>query len=293
MPTAPLARRKAAETLPGYAKLLKEVRNTLLLGQERIEREKVLTYWQTGKAIHRRTIQYKHRADYGTQAIRLLSQDLKIDDRLLYYSLRFARSFPILHARAKLTWTHYRELAAIPDEKERLRFTKEAARQDWTTDQLVEKIRKQFPASNGGSNPPAPSPSPKEIASFKPKQGTVGAYRVVRSDVLLIDLGFSNFMEHPALKSGRFKEGDILSVITDPARPSLRAPGTGGAGDKDEAVYKPVTVTTTKPDKYDRYLSDLWIGAANLNQLLLQQGHARLLRQVSADLWNETNWGRF
>gem|GEM_PF-5430612 len=54
-----------------------------------------------------------------------------------------------------------------------------------------------------------------------------------------------------------------------------------------------MTVTTTKPDKYDRYLSDVWIGDANLNQLLLSTGHARLLRQLPDTLWDESNWGRF
>lgn len=37
-----------------------------------------------------------------------------------------------------------------------------------------------------------------------------------------------------------------------------------------------IIVTTTKPDKYDRYLSDLWLDGVNLNQLLLQKGLARL-----------------
>lgn len=350
--------------LRGYAQLLKDVRKTLLHGQQKIEEQKVLTYWQTGRHIHRYVLDHKERAEYGKEIVLKLSRDLEVGDELLYRCLRFAERFPsISSARRKLSWTHYRELLAVPDQKERIKLAEEAARREWTTDQLIARIRKEFPASNGKEGP-------REITAFKPKRGIVSAYRVVMADVLLLDLGFSNFMEHPALTSGRFKEGNIVSVQTRPARASVIASPAKSAlwrTKRGEAIsilknatpndlytYQaevekvvdadtlwlwihigfdiwmrqkvrlrgidapelntnaglrakrfvesqlesagpswPVTVTTTKPDKYDRYLTDVWIGDTNLNQLLLSSGHARLIRQVSGDLWNESNWGRF
>lgn len=44
-------------------------------------------------------------------------------------------------------------------------------------------------------------------------------------------------------------------------------------------------ITTTKPDKYDRYLSDIWLGDTNLNLLLLQKGLARLKTTVRPSDW--------
>ena len=48
-----------------------------------------------------------------------------------------------------------------------------------------------------------------------------------------------------------------------------------------------VVVTTTKPDKFDRYLSDLWIGDVNLNKLLLEKGHACIKTEYSWEDWGE------
>ena len=64
---------------------------------------------------------------------------------------------------------------------------------------------------------------------------------------------------------------------------------------EDKLVSVPFTIiTTTKPDKYDRYLSDVWIDAdSNLNKRLLESGHARLKSDFSAGDWDLANWGRF
>ena len=44
-----------------------------------------------------------------------MAQDLGMGQRPLYDILIFYRAFPIVHARAKLTWTHYRAPSTIPD----------------------------------------------------------------------------------------------------------------------------------------------------------------------------------
>ena len=54
-----------------------------------------------------------------------------------------------------------------------------------------------------------------------------------------------------------------------------------------------IIITTTKPDKYDRYLSDIWINGANLNKTLPERGLARYMSEVSENNWNEFNSGRF
>ena len=48
-----------------------------------------------------------------------------------------------------------------------------------------------------------------------------------------------------------------------------------------------IVITTTKPDKYDRYLTDVWLDDINLNKLLLETGHARLKTAVSPSDWGE------
>jgi endonuclease YncB( thermonuclease family) len=59
-----------------------------------------------------------------------------------------------------------------------------------------------------------------------------------------------------------------------------------------------VVITTTKPDKYDRYLSDVWAYAGqdepvNLNKALLQAGWARPIDEIPESKWTDLNMGRF
>ena len=59
-----------------YPTLRKKVHDTLLLGQQRIEEAKVLTYWQAGKLISDHILHYEHRENYGQRIIEQLSEDL-------------------------------------------------------------------------------------------------------------------------------------------------------------------------------------------------------------------------
>lgn len=348
MPLTALERQKKSP-ISDYAELRDAVRKTLLFAQQRIEREKVLTYWKTGRHINDHIRSHGGWAEYGKKVLEQLSEDLHIDVSVLRRCARFAAAFPIQAARPELSWAHYRALLAIPDEKERLALAEQAGRLEWSSRKLEEKV-KRFIKKEGA----APMTAPKKVVSaFKPKRGTIGAYRVVLSDVLLIDLGFSSFIEHPALQSGRFKEGDIVSASAK--HPALLKDATAGdlytykaevekvvdadtfwlwihlgfdvwvrqkvrlrgidapeldtkAGlgarrfvesviaspaKQGEAIDSPIVVTTTKPDKYDRYLSDIWIGDTNLNQLLLESGHARPKTEYSHDDWDLSSWGRF
>ncbi|HXV28554.1 MAG TPA: DUF1016 N-terminal domain-containing protein [bacterium] len=122
MQTIALVKSSAVET---YVGLRRRVKGTLILGQRRIKQEKVRTYWQTGKLIHEHVLSHKERADYGKEVVRRLSHDLGLGERLLYRCIQFAEQEPNLSAwtksgtDARLTWSHYRALMAIPDEKKR------------------------------------------------------------------------------------------------------------------------------------------------------------------------------
>jgi hypothetical protein len=56
----------------------------------------------------------KKRADYGTQTITLLAEEVGMSQTLLYQTVVFYRLEPILHARVKLGWSHYRILLQAP-----------------------------------------------------------------------------------------------------------------------------------------------------------------------------------
>ena len=124
-----------------YSALRDEVAQVLAAGKERtrqaVEREKAGTYWEVGDLLQAHLLANKSQAGYGEHLIPRLVKAVGISERILYESLRFHRSFPILHARSKLTWTHYRRLIKLHSDDDRYLFAQEADRYGWSTRELA------------------------------------------------------------------------------------------------------------------------------------------------------------
>ena len=77
--------------------------------------------------------------------------------------------------------------------------------------------------------------------------------------------------------------------------PELNKPGGKAAKKFVEELFSrtvKLTVTTTKPDKFDRFLSDLFLRLKDgteifLNNELLKHGHARLYGDPKPEDWND------
>ncbi len=106
----------------------------------------VSAYWQIGKVITEDELQHK-RAEYGKSVLRNLAMRLTeefgkgFDERELRKMCQFYRTFPIRDAlRPELSWSHYRKLISVEDEKARQWYMNEAASQVWSTRQLDRQI---------------------------------------------------------------------------------------------------------------------------------------------------------
>lgn len=333
----PSALTRSRPSLDGYSALRDQVRQTLLLGQERIEQEKVKTYWRTGELIHFHLLHHKDRADYGAKVIEKLAVDLEVGDRLLQRCLRFHREFPKIPSTwTELSWSHYRTLAAVPDKESRFALANRAARQEWDVRKLelaVKRINESRSAAGEKRN------GPKPVELLTPLKGEPYTYRLIRPEKihpgktdLRIDLGFSCHKEASMkgaenLKAGdmvvsewvegdryrlkkaagktdanlftyyayieRVVDGDSLLVQVDLGfgcwtRQYLRlrgidAPEIGSLDGKrakkfvqaELAGVPYVTIHSTRSDKYDRYLADVFYtaksgGESFLNNRLLE-----------------------
>jgi len=213
-----------------YVTLRNQVKSTLLLGQQRIEQEKVRTYWETGKLIHSHLLLHKERADYGKQVVEKLSKDLAISHSVLWRCVQFTRAFPILAARRELSWAHYRALIAVADERKRLQLADQAEQRKWTSRDLEKEIKKikgglsnlrggRMASSEVGTVDRTDFLNPPEF--LKPIRGSLYTYRlrldpIIQSaePALRVDLGFSNYKE---MSAKGFKAGDIVeSVLRQP-----------------------------------------------------------------------------
>ena len=112
--------------------------------------------WFIGYRIAEEELKGENRADYGTEILKKVSKELKkeygkgFELRNLYYFLQFYKTFPnILHSpNAKsnilLSWTHYKTLLQVEDEKAREWYEKETAEQTWSVRTLQRNISTQY-----------------------------------------------------------------------------------------------------------------------------------------------------
>ncbi len=197
-------------SVPTYAALRDKVRETLLLGIQRIEEARVRAYWQTGRYVQEHIFFQKGKADYGKRTVLRLSEELEIDGTELWRMVQFAEKFPILGHGRLLKWSHYRVLITISDEKKRLEFAKRAFEKEWTRDELRKRIRLDQ------------SFQPMRLKSVKllevPKVGLLNTYQIKspgdvgwpEKDVLLLDRGFRSFLALTQKESHGLKAGDVV-----------------------------------------------------------------------------------
>jgi predicted nuclease of restriction endonuclease-like (RecB) superfamily len=145
-----------------YNNLLLEISNILTDAKSSVARTVnktiVVTNWHIGKYIVEYEFKGKDRAEYGTQLLKRLSNDLTnkfgrgYSWRNLYNMKEFYKKFQILQTSSakfnnkisasfsKLTWSHYVRLLSINDEDERNFYLIEAAENNWKERELDRQI---------------------------------------------------------------------------------------------------------------------------------------------------------
>ena len=107
----------------------------------------VQAYWEIGQLIVEDEQQGNQRAEYGKAVLHVLSKQLSaeygkgFEERNLRYMRKFYQLFPIWNAlRSELSWTHYRVLIRIENERARTWYMQEAQQQGWSARALERQI---------------------------------------------------------------------------------------------------------------------------------------------------------
>ncbi len=199
-----------------YLTLKNKVKKTLLLGQQRIEREKVRTYWETGKIISDHLTKYSNRSEhYGGEVVGKLATDLEISETVLRRCIRFSETFKIQASRLEslpdLSWSHYRTLMTITDDSKRKELLKRTIQSEWTAETLEKEIKKIHVARELSDETNTKLPE-----LLKASRGSLYTYRLRLDEIvhsaepaLRVDLGFSCYQE---INIKGFKEGDIVAT---------------------------------------------------------------------------------
>ena len=292
-----------------YPRLLTQIKNTIESGREEIEQVKARVYWRVGERISKHLLIHNGRAGYGKSLYKKLSKDLKIGERTLYRTVQFYDTYPILSARTKLDWGHYRSLITVDDPALRARLLKKAERSNLSTRQLASEIKQT-------------QPTPKtQSAPLTPQKGPLNVYQSVNSPLVpvaqgsvLLDCGFNVWkaVSRKEFKAGQIVrtrakmsftyrayveeiiDGDTFWVEIDLGfdsytRQKLRLRGIDcpelntAAGKRAKAFVAKafegleyIVIRSSKSDKYDRYLADVFYGKDEtfINQQLIDEGLA-------------------
>lgn len=111
----------------------------------------IMAYWSIGRTIVEYEQKGLDRAEYGKQVLERLSQKLTdefgsgFNIRNLRYMRKFYLTFRNGNAvRSELTWTHYRSLLRIENEKARNWYMEEAIKEQWSSRQLDRQISSMY-----------------------------------------------------------------------------------------------------------------------------------------------------
>ena len=198
--------RRASANVADYPVLLTRLRETFALGQQRAEAIKVQTYWEAGRLLHEHLRHHEDEPSHGKQVMAKLAASLEVGDDLLYRMLRFYEAFPISARGRKLSWTHYRTLARLPDAKQRLELEARATHENWNAVELAKEV-----SGLSSPSPPTKTRPSRPAPLLQPKRGQVGLYRIVADgDGLAVDLGLNNLL----LENGHARRFDKV-VLSD------------------------------------------------------------------------------
>ncbi|MBQ3567156.1 MAG: DUF1016 family protein [Oscillospiraceae bacterium] len=130
------------------------IRNSVITAQSRIytavNSAMVQAYWEIGEQIYIACGE-NERAEYGKGLLKYLSEKLTAEfgtgftERNLRNMRQFYQAYPIRHTVCtELSWSHYRILMRISDDKRRDWYTEECAKSGWSVRQLERQINTMF-----------------------------------------------------------------------------------------------------------------------------------------------------
>lgn len=159
-----------------------------------VKNAQMISNWEIGREIIETEQKGGERAGYGKQLLKQISERLTAefgygyDESNLRYMRLFYRAFPNCDAlRHELSWTHYRIILRVENEKAREYYLKEAAEQGWSTRALERQVNSLYYErllSSGRNKAPV-----EREAEEKIKEAAADPKEFIRDPVILEFLG--------------------------------------------------------------------------------------------------------
>ncbi|MGX7689972.1 PDDEXK nuclease domain-containing protein [Flectobacillus roseus] len=134
-----------------YHSIAEILRNAQQRAYSAVNLSMIDAYWHIGQKIVEEEQQGQHRAEYGSNLLKYLSENLSTtfgkgyDPSNLSNMRKFYLTFPNFDAlRQNLSWTHYRLLLKVQNEKSRQYYLQEAIDNQWSTRILERQINSLY-----------------------------------------------------------------------------------------------------------------------------------------------------
>ena len=133
--------------LSNYTILLQDIGSLLSAGRKQafkvVDNILVKTYWEIGRRIVEHEQQGSEKAEYGSQLLKNLSKDLKLEygkgfskSNLYLMRLFYLKYEKFQTVSGKLTWSHYAEILIISDDLSRSFYEKQCINDTWSVREL-------------------------------------------------------------------------------------------------------------------------------------------------------------
>ena len=186
-----------------YHAAITEIKSIIASGQEAAysasNKAMLFTYWNIGKRIVEQELSGGERAEYGSNLISVLAEELtkefgkNYSKRNLHYYIKFYQCFPdeqIVNACVhNLNWTHIRSLLRVSDENARYWYLKEAVDENWSARALDRNISTQYYYRL--LQTPQKAAAIEEMKQ-KTEQFQKSQFELIKSPVIAEFLGFKN-----------------------------------------------------------------------------------------------------
>lgn len=225
-----------------YKALLKDVLALRDRADAATSAAKVKAYWHIGRRIEK--LRLSEKAGYHNSVIRDLAADTGLAMRTLHQSLKLSEDYQKPPSDDGLTWSHYRALLTLPNQKQRSFYILKTKENHWTSRQLEAAIRARLHEGK-----PA-----KERALERPRdpaylyQATV--LDIIDGDTidLDIDLGFG------VSRKLRVR----LAVIDCPPASEAKGRKARDLVARELMPARTVVVKTEKTDIYGRFIAHIF-----------------------------------
>lgn len=232
-------------TAKEYSKLLNDIRDLIESGIDQPGKDNIsqltITYWKIGERINKEALSTK--SGYHNSILKDLGSELELERTTLSRCLNFFKTYKSPPKNENLSWSHYRELMTIKNDKVRKELEEKAKNENWSRERLIAAIR-QYQNSGDTENNKLKRPV-EATYIYKAK-----ILEVIDGDTLMVnlDLGFQVWKEQRIRlaninsKESYLKEGqDAYTFLRDKL-----------------ATIDFVMIQTRKIDIYGRYVGHIF-----------------------------------